>query len=83
LRLTVAAAAQDGDQEATAAIVREGVRQGLDAAELVAVAEQHWPKPRIPVRAWRAGRRWTVTRLRRLHQPQRASAPVIQREGRP
>jgi hypothetical protein len=55
LRLAVAAA-RDGDQDATIAIVREAARQGLDAAELVAVAEHHWPKPRLPVRAWRAGR---------------------------
>jgi len=81
LRLAVAAAAQDGDQEATAAIVREGVRQGLDAAELVAVAEQHWPKPALHRRAFRAGRSWMTTRLR-LHRPRRPSALVIPRKGR-
>jgi hypothetical protein len=80
LRLAVAAAARDGDQDATDAVVREGTRQGLDTAELVAVAEQHWPKPRLPVRAWR---HWTLARLRRLHRPHRPGAPVIQREGRP
>jgi len=83
LRLAVAAAAWDGDQDATAAVVREGTRQGLDTAELIAVAEQHWPKPQLPLRAWRAGRHWTLARLRRLHRPHRPSAPVIQREGRP
>ena len=82
LRLAVAAAARDGDQEATAAIVREGARQGLDAAELVAVAEAHWPKPALHRRAFRAGRSWMTTRLRR-HRPRRPSAPVIPREGQP
>jgi hypothetical protein len=83
LRLAVAAAAQDGDQDATAAIVREGVRQGLDAAELVAVAEQHWPKPRLAVRAFRAGRGWTAARLRRLHRPRRRAGVLVDREARP
>jgi hypothetical protein len=83
LRLAVAAAARDGDQEATAAIVREGTRQGLDATELMAVAEAHWPKPRLPVRAWRAGRHWTVTRLRRLHRPRRRAGVLADREARP
>jgi hypothetical protein len=83
MRLAVAAAARDGDQDATAAIVREGVRQGLDAAELVAVAEQHWPKPRLAVRALRAGRGWTVARLRRLHRPRRRAGVLADREARP
>jgi hypothetical protein len=83
LRLAVAATARDGDQDATAAIVREGTRQGLDTAELVAVAEAHWPKPRLPVRAWRAGRHWTVTRLRRLHRPRRRAGVLADREARP
>jgi hypothetical protein len=69
LRLAVAAAAHDGDQDATAALIREGARRGLDAGELVAVAERHWPRPRLHRRAWRAGRRWTAGRLRRLHRP--------------
>jgi hypothetical protein len=83
VRLAVAAAAQDGDQDATAAIVREGVRQGLDAADLVAVAEQHWPKPRLAVRAWRAGRGWTAARLARLHRPRRRAGVLADREARP
>jgi hypothetical protein len=83
LRLAVAAAARDGDQDATAAIVREGTRQGLDAAELVTVAEQHWPKPRLAVRAWRAGRGWTAARLRRLHRPRRRAGVLADREARP
>jgi hypothetical protein len=83
LRLAVAAAAQDGDQDATAAIVREGARQGLEVAELVAVAEQHWPKPRLAVRAFRAGRGWTAARLRRLHRPRRRAGVLADREARP
>jgi hypothetical protein len=83
LRLAVATAARDGDQDATAAIVREGVRQGLDTAELVAVAEQHWPKPRLAVRAVRAGRGWTAARLTRLHRPRRQAGVLADRETRP
>jgi hypothetical protein len=83
LRLAVAAAARDGDQDATVAIVREGVRQGLDAAELVAVAEHHWPKPRLPVRVWRAGRGWTAAWLRRLHQPRHRAGVLADREAQP
>ena len=83
LRLAVAAAARDGDQDAATAVIREGVRQGLEVAELVAVAEQHWPKPRLVVRAFRAGRGWTVTRLRRLHRPRRRAGVLADREARP
>jgi hypothetical protein len=83
VRLAVAAAAGDGDQAATAALVREGERRGLEVGELLAVAERHWPKPRVHVRAWRAGRRWTATRLRRLHRPRRRAVVVAEREGRP
>jgi hypothetical protein len=74
LRLAVAAAARDGDQEATATLVRQAPAHGLDVSELLAVAEAHWPKPRLHRRAWRAGRRWTVARWRRLHRPQAALA---------
>jgi hypothetical protein len=74
LRLAVAAAARDGDQEATAALVRQAPAHDLDVAELVAVAEAHWPKPRLHRRAFRAGRRWTTARLRRLHRPRAALA---------
>jgi hypothetical protein len=83
LRLAVAAAARDGDQDATAALVREGVRRGLDGGGLVAVAERYWPKPRLRVRAWRAGRRWTTGNLARLHQPRQAASGVAEREARP
>jgi hypothetical protein len=74
LRLAVAAAARDGDQAATAALLREGERRGLDPGELLAVAERYWPKPALHRRARRAGRRWTVARLRRLHRPRAALA---------
>jgi hypothetical protein len=82
LRLAVAAAARDGDQDATAALVRHGPSHGVEVAELVALAERYWPKPRLHRRAWRAGRRWAVARLRRLHRPQ-GQAAVAQPEQRP
>jgi hypothetical protein len=74
LRLAVAAAARDGDQDATASLVRQAPAHGLDVAELLAVAEAHWPKPRLHRRAFRAGRRWTAARWRRLHRPRAALA---------
>jgi hypothetical protein len=51
LRLAVAAAARDGDQDATAALVGQGPAHGVEVAQLVAVAEAHWPKPRLHRRA--------------------------------
>jgi hypothetical protein len=83
LRLAVAAAAGDGDQDATTALIREGACQGLDTGELVAVAERHWPKPRLAVRALRAGRHWTVARLRRLHRPRRRAGVLAEQEHQP
>jgi hypothetical protein len=82
LRLAVAAAARDGDQDATVALVREGPGHGVDVAELVAMAEAHWPKPALHRRAFRAGRSWMTTRLRQ-HRPRRPSAFVIPRKGQP
>jgi hypothetical protein len=82
LRLAVAAAARDGDQDATATLVRQAPAHGLDAAELVAVAEAHWPKLQLHRRAWRAGRRWTTARLRRLHRPRDRTA-LAEPEQRP
>ena len=82
LRLAVAAAARDGDQDATASLVRQGSAHGVDAAELLAVAEAHWPKPRLHRRTWRAGRRWTVARWRRLHRP-RGRAALTEAERQP
>jgi hypothetical protein len=82
LRLAVAAAARDGDQDATATLVRQAHAHGIDPAELVAVAEAHWPKPRLHRRAVRAGRRWTAARWRRLHRP-RGRAALAEPEHRP
>ena len=82
LRLAVAAAARDGDQDATATLVRQGPAHGLEVSELVAVAEAHWPKPRLHRRAWRAGRRWTAARWRRLHRP-RGRAALTEAERQP
>jgi hypothetical protein len=82
LRLAVAAAARDGDQDATAALVRQAPAHGLDVSELLAVAEAHWPKPRLHRRAWRAGRRWTAARWRRRHRP-RGRVPSVEPERRP
>jgi hypothetical protein len=79
LRLAVAAAAHDGDQDATATLVRQAPAHGVDVAELVAVAQAHWPKPRLHRRAWRAGRRWAVARL---HRP-RGQAALAEPERRP
>jgi hypothetical protein len=82
LRLAVAAAARDGDQDATATLVRNGPAHGVEVSELLAVAEAHWPKPRLHRRAFRAGRRWTAARLRRLHRP-RGRAALAEPEHRP
>jgi hypothetical protein len=82
LRLAVAAAARDGDQDATATLIRQAPAHGLDMAVLLAVAEAHWPKPRLHRRAWRAGRRWTAARWRRLHRP-RSRAALAEPEHRP
>jgi hypothetical protein len=82
LRLAVAAAARDSDQEATAALVHHGPAHGVDVSELLAIAEAHWPKPRLHRRAWRAGRRWTAARVQRLHRP-RGRAALAEPEHRP
>jgi hypothetical protein len=85
LRLAVAAAARDGDQDATAALVREAARRGLDAGVLVAVAERHWPPPWLPVRAGRAGRRWAVAGARWAwaHGPTVRPSPWSSRSANP
>jgi hypothetical protein len=82
LRLAVAAAARDGDQDATATLVRQAPAHGLEVAELLAVAEAHWPKPRLHRRVFRAGRRWTAARVRRLHRP-RGRAALAEPEHQP
>jgi hypothetical protein len=80
LRLAVAAAARDSDQDATATLVRQAPTHGLEVAELVAVAEAHWPKPRLHRRAFRAGRQWAEARLR-LHQPRRGARGLAEQDG--
>jgi hypothetical protein len=86
LRLAVAAAAGDGDQAATGALVREGARQGLDATVLLAVAARHWPQPRRRTRARQAGQRWAVScaHWAWAHRPHRRTPVVVaERERRP
>jgi hypothetical protein len=85
LRLAVAAAAHDGDTDAATAVVREGVRQGLDAGELLAVAERHWPKPRLRTRVRHAGTRWATggARWAWRHRPRRRAGVLVERESRP
>jgi hypothetical protein len=85
LLLAVAAAARDGDQAATIALIREGTRHGLDATVLLAVAARHWPKPRLRTRARQAGQRWAVGCVRWAwsRQPHRRAAVVVaERDGR-
>jgi hypothetical protein len=83
LRLAVAAAARDGDTEATAALVREGVRRGVDGGELLAVAERHWPRLRTGAR--HAAGRWAVggARWAWTHRPHRQAGALLHRGSRP
>jgi len=55
LRLAVAAAARQADTEQPAALLREAERCGLSSNDLFAVAERHWPQPRLRSRARRTG----------------------------
>jgi len=85
LRLAVAAAARDGDRDATVALLREGRRCGLDATVLLAVAARHWPQPRLRTRARQASQRWAVgcARWAWAHRPHRQAVVVAEREGQP
>ncbi len=86
LRLAVAAAARDGDQAATVALIREGRRCGLDATVLLAVAARHWPQPRLRTRARQASQRWAVgcARWAWARRPHRqATVVAAEREGQP
>jgi hypothetical protein len=86
LRLAVAAAARDGDQAATVALLREGRRCGLAVTVLLAVAARHWPQPRLRTRARLAGQRWAVdcARWAWARRPRRRAAVVVaEREGQP
>ncbi|HEV8651194.1 MAG TPA: hypothetical protein VG276_17835 [Actinomycetes bacterium] len=80
----MATAARQADTDTIRALVGEADRRGLATAELVAVAERHWP--RLRVRARRAGRRWAAgsARWAWTHRPRRAaSGRVIQQQDRP
>jgi hypothetical protein len=86
LRLAVIAAARDADVPTATALIREGQRQGLDAAWLLAVAARHWPPPRLHVRAGRAGRRWAASGARWAwaRRPRRRAAGLLAgREAKP
>jgi hypothetical protein len=85
LRLAVAAAARQADTETTIALVREAERRGLPSAELVAVAEQHWPRPPLRTRARRAGQRWATggARWAWTHRPRRQAVGPVQQERQP
>jgi hypothetical protein len=86
LRLAVISAAHHADVPTATAVIREGQRQGLDAAWLLAVAARHWPPPRLHVRAWRAGSRWTAggARWAWARRPRRRAARVLAgREAKP
>jgi hypothetical protein len=86
LRLAVIAAARHTDVPTAMALIREGQRQGLDAAWLLAVAARHWPPSRLHVRAWRAGRRWAASGARWAwaRRPRRRTAHVLAgREAKP
>jgi hypothetical protein len=85
LRLAAAAAARQADTETTAALVHEAERRGLSSAELVAIAEHHWPKPRLRTRARQAGNskatggaHWAWT-----HRPRRQAVGLVQQERQP
>jgi hypothetical protein len=86
LRLAIIAAAHHTDVPTATALIREGQRQGLDAAWLLAVAARHWPPPSLHVRAWRAGRRWTASGARWAwaRRPRRRAAGLLAgREAKP
>jgi hypothetical protein len=82
LRLAVITTARHADVPAATALIREGQRQGLDPSWLLAVAARHWPPARLWVRAWRGGRRWATSSLRRRHQPRQPAAAAATREAR-
>jgi hypothetical protein len=86
LRLAVITAAYHADVPMATALIRQGQRQGLDAAWLLAVAARHWPPPRLPVRVWRAGRRWAASGVRwawARRPRRRAAGRLAGREAKP
>jgi hypothetical protein len=83
LRLAVAAAARQGDRTTVTALLEEAKRRGLPAAELVAVAQRHWPAPALPRRLGRAGRRWTAAQLGRAGRLRHTRQPARQASEEP
>jgi hypothetical protein len=88
LRLATAAAAREGDRATVTALLTHAQALGLPTGELAAVAERHWPRPALPRRLGRAGRRWTAAQLRRAmrhlrHTPQSALGSRPEREPQP
>jgi hypothetical protein len=86
LRLAVITAAYHADVPTATALIRQGQRQGLDAAWLLAVAARHWPPPPLRTRVWRAGRRWAASGARWAwaRRPRRRAARLLAgREAKP
>jgi hypothetical protein len=86
LRLAVITAARDADVPTAMALIREGQRQGLDAAWLLAVAARHWLPPSLSVRVARTGRRWAASGARWAwaRRPRRRAARLVAgREAKP
>ena len=85
LRLAVITAAHHADVPTATALIRQGQRQGLDAAWLLAVAARHWPPPSLHVRVWRAGRRWAASGARWAwaRRPHRQAGALLHRGSRP
>ena len=85
LRLVVAAAARQTDTQTTISIKHEAERRGLSSKELFAVAEHHWPQPRLHTRARRAEQRWVVGCARWVwtHRPRRQAVGLVQQLRRP
>jgi hypothetical protein len=81
LRLAVAAARQANTQT-TIAIIHEAERRGLSSNELLAVAEQGWPQPRLRIRARPGGQRWLVGCVRWVwtHRPRRRAVCLVQQQ---
>ena len=53
--------------------------------QLLAVAERHWPKPRLRTRARQTGQRWATggARWAWTHRPRRQAVGLIKQERQP